>query len=506
MTNLATLRAFLAALLRVATKLTAGVWWLSTRVIGRWEWQPPSWLVWIGSRLAQAGRYVAADAKRAGLMLVVAGGMIGGWVWYLSRPVPHYVTFTVTAPGLTEYGDKGISSIKPLALKFSESAAPLQQVEKTVTAGIDLSPKMPGAWRWVSDKDLEFAPKNDWPIDKAFTVSFARKGFFARGVLLEDFSFDFRSQPFTSKITESQFYQDPRDPNLKKLVATLQFSHPVDTGQLEQRVSLAVAKDAGYLGLKADSRSYTVVYDKFKLAAYIHSAALAMPRDDTPITLRVDKGVRAARGGNETKDRLEAVVIIPGRSSLRFSRLQMTLVDNARYEPEQILLMTSSSPVPEKALAGRVSAYLLPVRHPNNGRKTRIRIAGTMRARSARKSSRCPRPCRLATSRRSRAGTPRTGSSFAHPWAATFTWWCPMAWKGSAGTFRANLSSERFRWNRTARLWLFWGRAPFCRYRETRRWGSWCAMWTTWRLRSAACCPTSCSTSHPRWEISAALM
>ena len=364
MTSLTALKAFWAALLRVAAQAFAGVKWLSARVIGQWEWQPPAWIKWTGSRLRQGAGYIVADAKRAGVILLVLAGMIGGWVWYKSRPVPHYVTYTVTAPGLTEYDEKGISSIKPLAIQFNESAAPLQQIDKTVTAGIELSPKMPGEWRWASDKDLEFTPKNDWPVDKAFTVSFARKGFFARGVLLEDDSFDFRSQPFSAKIAESIFYQDPRDPNLKKLVATVEFSHPVDTGQFEQRVSLLVAKDAAYLGLKPDSRSYTVVYDKFKLAAHIHSAALAMPRDDTPMTLRVENGVRAARGGNETKQRMEAVVIIPGRSSLRFSGLHMTLVDNARYEPEQILLMTSSSPVAERALAGKVAAYLLPVRHP----------------------------------------------------------------------------------------------------------------------------------------------
>src|SRR4029077_1697345 len=36
----------------------------------------------------------------------------------------------------------------------------------------------------------------------------------------------------------------------------------------------------------------------------------------------------------------------------------------ARYEPEQILLLASSSPVAEKALGGSVSAFVLPVRHP----------------------------------------------------------------------------------------------------------------------------------------------
>ena len=45
---------------------------------------------------------------------------------------------------------------------------------------------------------------------------------------------------------------------------------------------------------------------------------------------------------------MEAVVTVPGRTSLKFADARMTVVDNARYEPEQILLMTSSSPVAER--------------------------------------------------------------------------------------------------------------------------------------------------------------
>ena len=263
-----------------------------------------------------------------------------------------------------------------MKIEFSESAAPLQQLQKAVTAGIEMSPSIAGTWFWTNDKELQFAPKNDWPVDGAFTVRLAKKGLLARQVQLEDYRFKFRSQPFAATITESQFYQDPRDPNLKKLVATVKFSHPVDPEQLESRVSLAVAKDAEYLGLTPDSRHFTVAYDKFKLAAFIHSAALAMPRDDTPMTLRVDKGVRAARGGNDTSDRLDAVVTIPGRTSLRFADARMTVVDNARYEPEQILLLNSSSPVVERAFAGKVSVQLLPVRHPGSRRKTRNPTTG----------------------------------------------------------------------------------------------------------------------------------
>jgi uncharacterized protein YfaS (alpha-2-macroglobulin family) len=337
-------------------------------LFGRWKWEAPPWLAWLGARAGRLRRGIAAHPALAGLAALALILAAGSWAWYATRPKPHYVAYTVTEPGLTEYNAAGIASIKPLTIVFSESAAPLKQIKTAVSTGIVLSPSLAGTWFWVSDKELRFTPKDDWPVDGAFSVQMARQALFARQVRLDDYRFKFRSQPFAARITDSQFYQDPRDPNLKKLVATVTFSHPVDAAQFESRVSLNVAPDAAYLGLTPDSRHFTVVYDKFKLAAHVHSAALAMPRDDTPMTVRVDKGVHAARGGNNTADRLEAVVTIPGRTSLRFSEARMTVVDNARYEPEQILFLKSSSPVAERALAARVSVRLLPVRHPQQAK------------------------------------------------------------------------------------------------------------------------------------------
>ncbi|HWW86414.1 MAG TPA: MG2 domain-containing protein [Vicinamibacterales bacterium] len=340
--------------------------WLFVAVLGRWRWrwQPPTWASFTSSQLRRSWRYLVGKPIRGAVALVAILSASGALTWYATRPKPHYVTFTVVAPGLTEYNEKGISSIKPLKVSFNESAAPLKQLQKAVTTAIGLSPAFPGTWFWTNDKELEFTPKNDWPVDGRFSVRFAKKGFVANQVLLDKYTFEFKSQPFSAQIAQSQFYQDPQDANLKKLVATVTFSHPVDADQLERRVSLAVAKDADYLGLTPDSRHFTVAYDKFRLAAFIHSAPLAMPRDDTPMTLTIDKGVRAARGGNGTPDRLQAAVTIPGRTSLRFSDARMTVVDNARYEPEQILMMSSSSPVTERAFGGMVSVHLLPVRHP----------------------------------------------------------------------------------------------------------------------------------------------
>ena len=335
------------------------------RVFGHVQWQAPEWIRWTGLRFRHAGRYLMADRKRllvAALAVVVAAGAL---TWYKVRPKPHYVEYAVTAPKLTEYDENGISSIYPLMVDFKEPAAPLASLDKRLTAGIQISPAFAGKWTWLDDKRLQFTPSSDWPVDAAFTVKIARRGFLAKTVELDDYSFEFKTQPFSAKIVSSQFYQDPQNPATKNLVATVGFSHPVDTTQFEQHVSLIPSKDAEFLGLTPDSKHFTVAYDKFKLSAYIRSAALGMPRDDTTIAVAIAKGVRAARGGNQTGERLESNVIIPGRTSLRFGGAQMTLVDNARYEPEQVLLLTSSSPVAERAFAGKVQAYLLPVRHPN---------------------------------------------------------------------------------------------------------------------------------------------
>ena len=333
-------------------------------VFGHIDWKAPNWVAWLGHHLCNAGRFFMADRKRIVIVAVALFALAGGLVWYKHRPKPHYVELSVTAPKLTSYDEKSVASISPLAVAFTESAAPLANLDKRLSSGIEISPKFAGVWTWLDDKHLQFTPSSDWPVDASFTVKISRKGFLAKSVLLENYDFDFKTQPFSAQISEKQFYQDPVNPALKKVVATVTFSHPVDTAQFEQRVSLVPAKDAEFLGLTPDSKHFTVVYDKLKLNAYIHSAALAMPRDDTSMTVHIGKGVRAARGGNQTTDVLESVVSIPGRTALRFDGAQMTLVDNARYEPEQVLLVNSSSPVAEKAFAGKVQAYLLPVRSP----------------------------------------------------------------------------------------------------------------------------------------------
>src|SRR4051794_30474518 len=95
------------ALMRLWVKLLAGISWLASRVFGEWQWQAPAWLGWTGARSAKAWHFVTADRKRVAIVLAALACAAGGWYWYKNRPVPQYVTYTVSEPALTEYGDTG---------------------------------------------------------------------------------------------------------------------------------------------------------------------------------------------------------------------------------------------------------------------------------------------------------------------------------------------------------------------------------------------------------------
>jgi hypothetical protein len=86
--------------------------WLIASLVGRWQWQAPAWLPWLEARRAAGSRYLAANPKRAALLALVILMTGGGYVWYASRPKPHYVAYAVNSPGLTEYNDNGIPSIR----------------------------------------------------------------------------------------------------------------------------------------------------------------------------------------------------------------------------------------------------------------------------------------------------------------------------------------------------------------------------------------------------------
>ncbi|MDR7133410.1 uncharacterized protein YfaS (alpha-2-macroglobulin family) [Lysobacter niastensis] len=328
---------------------------MAQRVFGQFAWQPPAWLSSLTTKLRQRPRlYLGA---LAGLMLVA--GL--GW-WLATRPtpvVPGALEVTVDAPDLTDY-TKTPAKIDPLRLTFSGSAAPITKVG-AVPEGVVLAPELKGAWVWQDDHTLVFTPAGDWPVGAKYEVRLDTQRALARGVKLGKDEFEFETSPFRASLAKSEFYQDPLDPNLKKGVFEVSFSHPVDAAQFERRIRLQLADGAG-TALAAPEK--TVSYDERRLKGWVHSAPLQLPENGGTLKLEIAQGVTSLLGGDGTREPVSGNVVLPSLYSVNITGVTPTLVDNERFEPEQVLVIEFNNAMRDTDVAGAVRAWLLPAKNP----------------------------------------------------------------------------------------------------------------------------------------------
>lgn len=346
-------------------------------VFGEFAWRPPGWV----SRSVGATRQgltglntsVRANPRRAALVSFAFAALgvaaVFGWRWYVNRPQPVLTEFAVAAPGLTCYACEPPGRPNPLVVTFSSSAATLERAGHPVDAkqtGIDIDPSVAGQWFWDDDRTLRFQPAADWPIGERYKVSFARKGFSAAHVKLKEYDFTFGTPAFAAKLANTEFHQDPVVAGNKKVVASVSFTHPVDPESFERRVRLKMFdRVTDKIEKELAEPQFTVIYDKLKLNAFVHSAQLEVPPKAGRLQILIEPGTRAARGGNDFKDELQASVEVPGLNSLKVANLSLDIVRDERNEPDQVILINTSFSVPERDLPPKVHVWLLPMKHPD---------------------------------------------------------------------------------------------------------------------------------------------
>jgi uncharacterized protein YfaS (alpha-2-macroglobulin family) len=338
---------------------------------GTLHWTPPAWLAAIGrlgSRAAAAVAELLRRRRRLALgiawgaaAVAMAGGVFG--YWWTHRPRPLELSVSVEPPELTAIEEK--IRPNPLRIRFGGSASRLDRVGKPVAKGVTLDPAVPGEWRFEDDRTLLFRPAQDWGVGQRYRVKLDR-ALFPEFVRLERYALEFDSAPFTARFVRREFYQDPTNPKIRRVVATIAFSHPVDGADLAKRVTLHLgAASKGLLRLRGTPAPVTLSFDKLKGEAWVQSEPIEIPLDDTPALLAVEAGARAARGGTPLAEEVTASVSIPGLYNFfRVSSIDLRLVRNAQNEPEQALMVHLSAGATEEALTKAVAAWVLPKDRP----------------------------------------------------------------------------------------------------------------------------------------------
>jgi uncharacterized protein YfaS (alpha-2-macroglobulin family) len=345
--------------------------WLCVRLFGRLDWQAPAWGRWVAGAGRRGRATIRGNPRAASAVLLACALLAGagwyGYQWWKAQPKPLEVSFKVSAPTRTEIEseDAEARKPKPVVIVFDHSVAPLSQAGKDVAAGVGLTPALAGAWHWNDDKTLAFTPREDWPAGFDYSVRF-QKTLFKPEVRLAEAEAKFSTAPFVATITKAEFYQDPVNPTVKKVVIDLRFTYPVNPAEFEKRVELRQEQQsAGLLGIGKETTRFTVSYDKLKLNAYVQSDNLPIPKDSGKMRFTLARGLSAARGSPGFDAELSKEVAIPGLYSLAVTDVAAKVVTNDKNEPEQVLVLQTSATVHERDMQKALAVWVLPKLHPD---------------------------------------------------------------------------------------------------------------------------------------------
>ncbi len=351
---------------RLIVALVQKLFALLAALFGSVAWTPPKWLQGTAKSLTPAASKVRVflTPKRIkvflGVFLVALAGYYAYSKW-LKPPEPIKLSVDVITPKPTRL-DIDDAKPNPLEMQFSGSAARLEEMDEDVKEGVLIDPPIQGRWFWRDDALLVFQPENDWPVGQTFDVKMEKK-LFPRHVRLREYEIEFTTAGFAAEFGKTQFYQDPKDPKVKKVVADLSFTHPVDEKSLEENIRLRVAQKDNPKNF--DEYKFTVEYDEKHAHAFVHSENIGIPPEDVYMEVLVGKGVESALGGAPSEKAIKRKVRVPGMFSyFRMRGVEFSFARNEEFESEQILVAQTTAGAYEEEMTRNLQAWLLPKDKP----------------------------------------------------------------------------------------------------------------------------------------------
>ena len=299
------------------------------------------------------------------IVAVLAVTLVSGLlVWKFGAPrksESFTVSYTPSPPSTTAMLRE---SAAPLIIRFQGSAAKTEDIGKVLDYPIELKPPISGTWRWESDTDLHFNPEERWPIGTEYQGRLPVSEMFPEHIEVEA-KFSFSIAPLRVRLTSGEFYIDPQDSAVKRVLTSISSNYPLEPASLEGRISMTpdLRSDSGRL----ESRPYdfSVNYSEDYLEAYIVSEPLGIPADDVTMRIVVDPGLRSSLGGEAAEDALTSRVKVPGASSfVKVLSMEHSLVPTQEQGYDQVFVISTKgrSNLPE--LARNLTVYRLPRDRP----------------------------------------------------------------------------------------------------------------------------------------------
>ncbi len=330
---------------------------------GQLSYRPPFWLQRGFTRvvLFRRGHPVLAAALVL-LAFLIASGSVWTWRWYQRQPKPHMVYATVAQIPVTPL-EKELK-FPPLTVEFSESAARLEDLKNPTLQHVRLDPPAAGAWKWINDRKLSFAPAQDWPADKKLRIVFD-PDFFPSHVRMEKLEYEAATPRFQAELKDVTLSEDAKEPGVQRILATIELTHSVDPGEIEKFLTLNMPGGANVFPPNDPAPHYTITFGEHNRRAFLRSSAITLPADEDWMKLILADGLRTAQGGAHFQDPIEQKTQIPSKATaFQIKSVESSIVRSKEGEPEQILNIETTSDIATPELAKALHIYLLPNARP----------------------------------------------------------------------------------------------------------------------------------------------
>jgi hypothetical protein len=154
-----------------------------------------------------------------------------------------HLPYKITVPKLPTR--KTDSLPDQLMISFDRSVAPQDQIQQNLADAINISPALSGAWRWISDRVLVFAPEAPWEAGKDYVVRLEESAF-AQNAVIPGYEYRFSTPQTDSERIRSSFtienlpsFSSAQKADPTKL--TIRFSRPIAPSELiKKKVEVGV--------------------------------------------------------------------------------------------------------------------------------------------------------------------------------------------------------------------------------------------------------------------------
>jgi len=240
---------------------------------------------------------------------------------------------------------------------------------------ITMTPAVDGEWRWDSDYTLIFTPKKAWPAAQDYSVHFDA-AILPEPAKLVDFDYHFTTATLSANITSMEFFQDPNDVEKRGVTTIITFNYPVDAESVRQHLNFTLEELSDGEKLlerkvvsKTDNMPFHVKLDETGMEANISTPIKELADKERFLHVTIQPGLMAKSGGKPLESQkigdLQQRTRVPSLYDYaEIGKIDLRIVKNEHYVPEQILVIHSNVPVTNDELAKHLKIYQLPKDKP----------------------------------------------------------------------------------------------------------------------------------------------